>query len=122
MVLSFPAGWADMERRQVRYPDGQHCELSEREAALLGYLAQHRERVVSRAEILARVWGLKPEKTITRTIDMHIARLRDKLHDEAGPQQVLITVHGQGYRLRPWSVALQNHLWDRRMPRRHSSG
>ncbi len=48
----------------------------------LHYLACHAGRAVSRDELLARVWGLNPAGITTRTIDMHIARLREKLRDD----------------------------------------
>jgi len=52
------------------------------------------------AEILAEVWKLDPQRTVTRTIDMHISVLRKKLGDLAKTPEVLLTVHGVGYMLR----------------------
>ena len=63
------------------------------------YLACHAGRAVSRDELLARVWGLNPAGITTRTIDMHIARLREKLHDDKGNPRIVLTVRGQGYML-----------------------
>jgi DNA-binding response OmpR family regulator len=83
----------DLERRAVTR-DGTTTELSQREAELLRYLASARGHPVSRDEILQRVWGLDPHGITTRTIDMHVARLREKIGDEA-----LKTVRGQGYML-----------------------
>lgn len=83
----------DLERREVTR-DGETHELSQREAELLRYLASARGHPVSRDEILQRVWGLDPHGITTRTIDMHIARLREKIGGEA-----LRTVRGQGYML-----------------------
>jgi DNA-binding response OmpR family regulator len=94
--LTLPDGEADLLRRELRFHDGTRCELSEREAALLGYLALNAERVVSRDEILSRVWRLDPTRFQTRTIDMHVARLREKLRD-ADPQRLIVTVRGKGY-------------------------
>ena len=54
-------------------------------------------RPVSREEILSRVWGLDPVGITTRTIDMHVARLREKLRDDPAAPQVLVTVRGKGY-------------------------
>ncbi len=71
--------------------------LSERECGLLHYLALHAGRAVSRDELLATVWGLNPVGITTRTIDMHIARLREKLHDDSGSPRIVLTVRGQGY-------------------------
>jgi DNA-binding response OmpR family regulator len=64
---------------------------------LLRYLAQNAGRAVSRDEILARVWRLDPSGITTRTIDMHIARLREKLRDDTAKPSVVLTVRGKGY-------------------------
>ncbi len=89
----------DFERREVR--DGlRRAELSDREMALLRYLAQHGNRAVSRDEILANVWHLDPRSIVeTRTIDMHIKRLREKLGDSAATPTRILTVRGKGYML-----------------------
>lgn len=92
---------ADFARRQVNYHDGTRCELSEREHALLLYLAANATRAVSREEILTRVWGLDTRGMYTRTIDMHVVRLREKLRDDSNDPQLLLTVRGQGYMLGP---------------------
>lgn len=95
--VQLPTGTADLSRGEVRYQDGERAELSGREAALLEYLANHAGRVITRDEILLRVWQLNPHCTITRTIDMHVAKLRDKLRDDARKPTVLLTVRGRGY-------------------------
>jgi DNA-binding response OmpR family regulator len=97
--LEFDGGLADLERHEVAFDDGQRCELSDRERELLCYLACHAGRAVSRDELLARVWGLNPAGITTRTIDMHIARLREKLRDDKGNPRIVLTVRGQGYML-----------------------
>jgi DNA-binding response OmpR family regulator len=96
---SFVGGTADLSRHEVRFDDGVRCELSEREGDLLAYLARHAGRAVSRDELLARVWGLNPAGITTRTIDMHVARLREKLRDDPERPRVVVTVRGQGYML-----------------------
>jgi DNA-binding response OmpR family regulator len=53
--------------------------------------------VIAREEILANVWRISPKGLPTRTIDMHVARLREKLRDNAGCPAILLTVRGQGY-------------------------
>jgi DNA-binding response OmpR family regulator len=95
--LAFEGGLADLEGNEVRFDDGARCELSERERQLLHYLACHAGRAVSRDELLARVWGLNPSGITTRTIDMHIVRLREKLHDDPERPRIVLTVRGQGY-------------------------
>ncbi len=86
---------ADLESREVRHADGRRETLAEKEAELLQYLAASRGRPVSREELLQRVWGLDPRGIETRTIDMHIARLRGKL----GEGDRIQTVRGKGYML-----------------------
>jgi DNA-binding response OmpR family regulator len=98
-TLAFEGGRADLDRNEVEFDDGGRAELSDRERELLHYLASHAGRVVSRDELLAKVWGLNPAGITTRTIDMHIARLREKLHDDPGSPRVVLTVRGQGYML-----------------------
>jgi len=85
----------DFERREIRTGDGDARELSDKESELLQYLASTRGRPVARAELLQRVWGIDPRGVETRTVDMHIARLRDKLGDPA----LIRTVRGKGYML-----------------------
>lgn len=96
-LVKLPGGVADLERSEVRHDDGQRNELSGRETELLRYLAKNPDRPISRDEILQHVWHLDPRRLITRTIDMHIANLRGKLHDDPGDPKVLVTVRGQGY-------------------------
>jgi DNA-binding response OmpR family regulator len=100
-LVPLPEGVADLARGEVRFRNGHRCELSEREAELLRYLAAHAGRTVSRDEILEKVWRLNPARTITRTIDMHVANLRGKLRDDAQRPRVLLTVRGSGYMLSP---------------------
>ena len=95
--IALPNGVADLARREVRLADGRRSDLSEREAELLRYLASHAGRAISREEILQRVWRLDPKRLETRTIDMHIAHLREKLHDDADHPTLLLTVRGKGY-------------------------
>jgi len=99
-VLSLAAGEVDLERAQVRFADGGSEDLSKLETDLLRYLAKSRDRVVSRDELLARVWQQKPHLVATRSVDMTIARLRRKLRDGPG-QELLVTIRGKGYRLNP---------------------
>ena len=93
----------DLNRGEVRWGKSDAAELSETEVALLRYLLTHRERTVSRDELLTWVWGISPEHLETRTIDMHIARLRAKLHDPSGKHvpDAVITVRSRGYMASP---------------------
>ena len=54
-------------------------------------------RAIARDEILERVWQISPHGVSTRTIDMHVARLREKLRNDPAQPRVLITVRGKGY-------------------------
>ena len=96
-TVAFPGGVADLKRSEVRFDDGGRAELSEREAELLRYLATNAGRAVSRDEILSRVWRIDPRGGETRTIDMHVARLREKLRDDPHHPPVILTVRGKGY-------------------------
>lgn len=97
--LTLPDGRVDLQRQEVIFADGSRCDLSQREAELLRYLAANPGRVVSREELLSRVWGVSPRSVETRTVDVHVARLRAKLRDREAPEAVLVTVRGKGYRL-----------------------
>jgi DNA-binding response OmpR family regulator len=97
--IPFSGGRFDVERCEVHFDDGQRGDLSEREIELLRYLAVNYERAVSRDEIMERVWRINPRCVVeTRTIDMHIARLREKLRDDSDNPQIILTVRGKGYR------------------------
>ena len=77
--------------------DGARVELSRREIAILALLARERGRIVSRRRLLADVWGMaSPDRVETRTVDMHIAKLRKKLGAEG--RRAIETVRGEGYR------------------------
>jgi two-component system alkaline phosphatase synthesis response regulator PhoP len=95
--IELPLGHVDLERREVVFDDGRRGELSELETALLRYLAGNPGRAVSRDELLSRVWGINPRALETRTVDVHVGRLREKLRDVS--QSLLVTVRGKGYRL-----------------------
>ena len=94
-----PGGNVDFRERSITFDDGRREELSERESDLLRYLLDSQGRTVSREEILRNLWGLDPDRTETRTIDMHIMHLRTKLGDK--DQSQLATVRGKGYRWTP---------------------
>jgi DNA-binding response OmpR family regulator len=97
-IVKLPSGVIDFDRSEIRHLNGGREELSVREAELLRYLAANAGRPVSRDEILQQVWHLNPHRLITRTIDMHIANLRDKLRDDPTSPKVLFTIRGCGYK------------------------
>jgi DNA-binding response OmpR family regulator len=72
-------------------------ELSAREYRLLKYLVLKRGKVVTRDELLDEVWGYNSYPT-TRTVDNHIARLRQKIEANVDEPRHILTVHGVGYK------------------------
>lgn len=96
--LRIPGGGVFLERREVRFDDGAREELSEREAHLLRYLACNAGRAIARREILSHVWRINPDAIVeTRTIDMCIARLREKIRDDPAAPRLILTVRAKGY-------------------------
>jgi two-component system alkaline phosphatase synthesis response regulator PhoP len=86
----------DFERAEVR-KGGQPISLAGKELQLLRYLVDHRERVVPREELLQRVWEYNSEVS-SRTIDVHVAWLRQKLEDNPQTPRHIQTIRGKGYR------------------------
>jgi DNA-binding response OmpR family regulator len=95
--IAIPGGTIDLARREVRFAKGDRTELSEREAELIRYLAANAGRAIAREELLANVWRISPRGAATRTIDMHVTRLREKLRDDTAEPKILLTVRGKGY-------------------------
>ena len=79
---------------------GRTIELSTLELRLLRYFLDKRGKVVSRDELLDKVWGYD-STSMTRTVDVHVSSLRQKIEDQPGKPRHLITVHGQGYKFLP---------------------
>jgi two-component system alkaline phosphatase synthesis response regulator PhoP len=77
--------------------NGKTTVLGERECRLLRYLVERKGSVLSRDELLQEVWGYK-SVPLTRTVDVHIAWLRQKIEDDPKNPQFIVTVHGHGYR------------------------
>jgi two-component system alkaline phosphatase synthesis response regulator PhoP len=95
-VFTFKSMQVDF-RRYVVQRDGEEHALSKFEAEILRLLIARRGEVVTRRDLLAKVWGYKNFPT-TRTVDNHIARLRKKVEDSADEPKYIITLHGIGYR------------------------
>jgi two-component system alkaline phosphatase synthesis response regulator PhoP len=79
------------------FRDGSPAVLSTKEFQLLRYLIEHRGRTMSREELLKDVWGYA-SAPFTRTVDVHVAWLRQKLENDPKQPKYIITVHGQGYK------------------------
>ncbi|MCL4521661.1 MAG: response regulator transcription factor [Firmicutes bacterium] len=80
--------------------DGDEISLTPKEFELLWFLASHPHQVFERNQLLDRVWGIDFFGD-GRTVDVHITRLRHKLQKYHGPEKVLETVWGLGYRFNP---------------------
>ena len=104
------SGIAEDAARQIELTDGRVIDcanlccgetvFTRREMDLLQYLHQHSEHPVSREELLARVWGYANHADIeTRTVDIHIAKLRRKIEKNPSSPESIVTVRGAGYRL-----------------------
>lgn len=76
---------------------GEPLRLSPREFHLLRYFIQHRDEVVTREQLLNDVWGYD-NYPMTRTVDNHIAKLRQKIEEDPTNPRRLLTVHRLGYK------------------------
>lgn len=84
-------------RRAEAYRGEQVIELSAKEFKLLRYLIEHRGAALSRDELLNQVWGYDAAVS-TRTVDVHVAWLRQKLEPNQRHPQFILTLHGTGYK------------------------
>jgi DNA-binding response OmpR family regulator len=96
--IDFPNRHASVGKRAL--------PLTHREFELLSYLAEHRDVVVRRGELLRAVWGYLDTDINTRTVDFAIARLRRKIEVDHHHPQFIRTAHGDGYCLS--GVTVQN--------------
>jgi two-component system alkaline phosphatase synthesis response regulator PhoP len=84
-------------RRTVVSRQGQVVDLSAREFKLLRHFIEHRGATLSRDELLSEVWGYD-EMPLTRTVDVHVAGLRQKIERNPKSPEHIVTVHGLGYK------------------------
>jgi two-component system, OmpR family, alkaline phosphatase synthesis response regulator PhoP len=89
----------DFEKAEVAKA-GVPVSLAGKELQLLRYLIDHRGRVVPRDELLKNVWEYQPDVS-SRTVDVHVAWLRQKLEDNPQFPKHILTVRGSGYRFSP---------------------
>lgn len=87
---------ADFVKGEVRR-NGKVLDLTSRELRLLQYFIEHRGEVVKRDALLDAVWDYDAAP-LTRTVDMHVAKLRKKIEDKPAQPRFLVTVHGMGYK------------------------
>jgi two-component system alkaline phosphatase synthesis response regulator PhoP len=92
----FGAITVDVRKAEVMLK-GQPLDLSAKEFQLLKYFIEHRGATVSRDELLQEVWGYNAMPS-TRTVDVHVAWLRQKLEPNPRVPQYILTVHGMGYK------------------------
>jgi two-component system response regulator RegX3 len=91
----------DIENLSGRNGD-EEMLFTRREADILQYLHANRDRPVPRDELLNKVWGYDRQAAIeTRTVDIHMAKLRRKIESDPKLPRYLVTVRGAGYRLMP---------------------
>jgi two-component system alkaline phosphatase synthesis response regulator PhoP len=96
MKLQFGNVTADFSRTEF-FKNGKVITLAAKEAELLRFLVNHRGQVLSREQILKQVWS--EQQFITeRTVDVHIAWLRQKLEDNPESPKHILTIRGEGYR------------------------
>jgi len=84
-------------RRTLVSRDNKTVNLSAREFKLLRYLIEHSGATVSRDELLNEVWGYNTATT-TRTVDVHVSSLRQKIEDDPRHPKSIVTIHGFGYK------------------------
>jgi DNA-binding response OmpR family regulator len=94
-VLTFGSIVVDLNRREATR-NGARLDLKRREFELLVLLMRSRGRVLNREELLRSVWGYEPFGQ-TRTVDVHIGRLRRKIEDDPDQPTHIITMRGIGY-------------------------
>jgi two-component system alkaline phosphatase synthesis response regulator PhoP len=98
-VYQFGAVRVDLRGTEVTR-DGKAVNLSAREFQLLRFFVEHPGATLSREELLTEVWGYAA-KMFTRTVDVHVAGLRQKLEEEPRQPRFLLTVQGFGYKFKP---------------------
>ena len=86
-----------LERQEIVLHEGKRLQLSSLETEVLRYLAVNRGRPVERKELLQRVWGGNAKEMETRTVDMHVRRLRAKLERDPSDPSRIVTVRNKGY-------------------------
>ncbi len=96
MSCEFGDVQVDFARKQLTR-NGIPTDLAEQESRLLRYLVRHRGEVVSREALLTEVWGYR-SIPLTRTVDVHVAWLRQKIEPNPRLPRHITTVRGKGYR------------------------
>ena len=79
----------------------QTTELTRKEIDIIAYLHRYRDRIVSKKELLTEVWQYADADIETRTVDIHMLKLRKKIAGLIGDKPFITTIRGEGYRLEP---------------------
>jgi two-component system alkaline phosphatase synthesis response regulator PhoP len=95
-VYRFGEVIVDVRKAEVTR-DSVPVDLSAREFKLLRHFIDHRGETLSREQLLSDVWGYD-EMPLTRTVDVHVAGLRQKIERHPRSPEFLVTVHGLGYK------------------------
>jgi two-component system alkaline phosphatase synthesis response regulator PhoP len=98
-VLDFGSVHVDLVGTEATR-DGKPVNLSAREFQLLRYFIEHRGATLSREELLKQVWDYSADM-YTRTVDVHVASLRQKLEEDPKQPKFILTVQGLGYKFKP---------------------
>lgn len=98
-IFNFGNVELDFKKYRAR-KDGKELELSAREFEILRYLIRRCGEIVTRDQLLDEVWGYQ-NSPISRTVDNHIVKLRQKIEENPSDPQHIITVHRVGYRFVP---------------------
>lgn len=89
----------DLKNARAEHPDKGNIDLTTREVELIRYLASHANEPISRDALLENVWRYE-FSTNTRTVDVHISKLRSKVEIHPDNPKYLVTLHGVGYMLK----------------------
>jgi DNA-binding response OmpR family regulator len=88
----------DFNTFQAKNEMNEEVKLSHKEFQILSHLYKNRNKVISRYDLLEKVWGYE-EQITTRTVDNFIARIRQKVEFNPNQPKIILTVHGSGYKL-----------------------
>ena len=89
--------------------DGRAIDLTRREMDIIVYLHHNQSRIVSKKELLLNVWQYSDAEIETRTVDIHIQKLRKKISTLIGESSFLLTIRGEGYRLDTGGVSCETN-------------
>ncbi len=96
-TLAFPGLTVSLSQYEVRY-EGQRVEMPPKELELLYFLASHAGQVFTREQLLEQVWGFDFAGDSSRTVDVHVKRVREKLPGREAHGWDIVTVWGVGYK------------------------